>query len=326
MPIFPQGLDVTLKSPVAGLLSREPLSPELEEFLEDLAVMLEQCVNCGTHIFAWCDEKARGGGHHHGSILLLFRHVLEMIDGVSVLVRHSCIDPCQALLRSAMEAELGIEYILEDDTVRRALAYQVAHIHKRIAEHTRNDSNTEAGREFQKVFQEDKIFSAVKLPPNPSRHAIDRLAKVLATPEYTEVDLEWDRVHLKEFKRDRKRLPRWTSLFSGPKTVRQLAKHLKHGAAYEVLYSEWSETLHAGGAMSTISGVNEMRSLRNTVNVQHLAAFSTGFILSTMQMLISYYVPERLPEYSSWYKRSIRPLYQGISSEKLLRFHRHRNA
>ena len=49
---------------------------------------------------------------HHTPILLLVRHVIESLDGVSILVSKGGSHPCQPLLRSALEAVLGVLYIL----------------------------------------------------------------------------------------------------------------------------------------------------------------------------------------------------------------------
>ena len=81
-----------------------------------------------------------------------------------------------------MEAGMEIEYMLEKDTEKRALAYQVAHIRKRIREHTRHDPNTEAGKELQKILDGDKLSSGISLPVHASAPAIDKLAKLLAMP------------------------------------------------------------------------------------------------------------------------------------------------
>jgi len=64
--------------------------------------------------------------HNHVAVLLLTRHAMEMVDGVGVLVEKGCAEPCKNLLRSALEAALGVLYIIEGDSARRNLAYQLA--------------------------------------------------------------------------------------------------------------------------------------------------------------------------------------------------------
>src|SRR2546426_959083 len=124
-------MDGPTTDPVEGFLTRK-LPDEVARFLGGLADLLDSTITFGSHAFVFCDKgTSQLSGHHHASMLLLYRHVLEMIDGVSVLVRQAAIDPCQPLLRSALEASMGIEYMLEKDTEQRALAYQVAHIRKR---------------------------------------------------------------------------------------------------------------------------------------------------------------------------------------------------
>lgn len=310
-----------MTEPVKGLLSREIPFVEVKAFLARLAVLLEECVSFGTNVFVWCEtSNTQQSSYHHASLFLLYRHLLEMVDAVSILVRHGAADPCQPLLRSALEAAMGIEYMLEKDTERRALAYQVAHIHKRIAEHARHDPTTEAGKALQGVFNKDKLFSTIKLPPHASAPAIDKLATVLAMPEYTPVDQEWVRLYREYEKQRRKGMPPWYSLFGGPKSIRQLVYHLKLGAAYETLYSNWSETVHAGGAMLTVAGREKaVRALRHPARAQLVASLGASLTIRISRELLAYYAPEKLTDYRQWYTGNIRDFYRDISSREILK-------
>lgn len=312
-------MDGSITEPVAGFLTRK-LPAEVEKFLGRLADLLDSAVTFGSHAFVFCDKgTSELSGHHHASMLLLYRHVLEMIDGVSVLVRQAAVDPCQPLLRSAMEASMGIEYMLEKETEKRALAYQVVHIRRRIREHTRNDPSTEAGKDFQKALDDDKLSSGIQIPAHASAPAIDKLAQVLAMPEYTPVDQEWERLYLKHAKAGRKGVPPWYSLFDGPRSIRQLALHLKRGGMYDTLYSNWSESVHAGGAMLTVAGrASTIRMLRHPQRAQLVTVFGVSFASEATRSMLTRYAPNKMEDWKTWYL-SIRSFFQEISSREILK-------
>jgi hypothetical protein len=181
--------------------------------------------------------------------LLLVRHVIESVDGVAILVSGSGSHPCQPLLRSALEAVLGVLYILEKDTKQRGLAYQVAHAHKKIKLYDRLDPTTQAGKQLRKVLHGDPMegfFSALPFLNYPKM--IANLQDMLVKPGFQPIEGLWQRIKALNNKRD----PEWYSLSGGPKNVREVAVHLRMTGMYEFLYRFWSESVHAGMAMEAI--------------------------------------------------------------------------
>src|SRR5439155_13732632 len=132
--------------------------------------------------------------------------------------------------------------------------------------------------------------------------AIDRLATVLATPEYTPVDEEWESLYLKHAKGGKKGTPPWFSLFGGPRSIRQLALHLKLGATYDTLYNDWSESVHAGGAMLTVAGPHStVRMLRHPQRAQLVTSLGVSFTSQITRAMLMRYAPERMEEWKNWY-------------------------
>lgn len=48
--------------------------------------------------------------YSHATVHMLTRHIIESVDGVSVLVERGCAENCGPLLRSAFEGQLGVSY------------------------------------------------------------------------------------------------------------------------------------------------------------------------------------------------------------------------
>lgn len=111
-------------SPPSKLLDRDFSKAEAREQIDAAVPLLEEVVNYGLAVFARCSVRP-DGRDENAAILLPFHHLLEMIDGVQVLVAAAAPIPARLPLRSAFEALLAIEYITQADTVRRAYAYLV---------------------------------------------------------------------------------------------------------------------------------------------------------------------------------------------------------
>src|SRR4051812_2096715 len=93
-----------------------------DELCAAFSTFFQNCNCCLVTAYEIVEEAAALTGElYHSSVLMLVRHVIESLDGVAILVSQSGSHPCQPLLRSALEAVLGVLYILEKDTKQRAL-------------------------------------------------------------------------------------------------------------------------------------------------------------------------------------------------------------
>jgi len=175
-----------------------------DEMCAGFSGFLQDCNHCLVMAWKIVHEAAAGTGEeYHTSILLLARHVIESVDGIAILVSKSGSHPCQPLLRSALEAALGVLYILEKDTKQRALAYQVAHAHKKIKLYDRLDPTTQAGKELRRLLDGDPMegfFSDLPFLNYPKM--IANLQSMLARPDFQPIEAEWQRAKELNKKRD----------------------------------------------------------------------------------------------------------------------------
>jgi len=229
----------------------------------------------------WKDQQ-----HHHATVQMLTRHVCESLDGVSVLAAKGCAEPSKPLLRSAFEAMLGIQYILEADSERRGIAYQIAHAHRRISLYRKLDPNEQAGKQLLKELADDPLFTDMEIVKDDYQKRIANLERMFARPEFAPIEAEW------QAKR-RNSDPAWYSLFDGPPSIRDLALRLKHGANYEFLYRPWSNAVHAGDCFANIvrgdNGGQHIRPLRHPEGLQAMIAFAVGVCLAVNRTLLDRY-------------------------------------
>lgn len=266
-------------------------------------------------------ESVRKKELYHGTVFVMARHICESLDAVAVLAEKGCAEPCKPLLRTSLEAILGVEFILESDSERRGMAYQVAHAHRQISLYQRLDPTTSVGQELQKVLASDPIVARVQLPPRDMRPLIANLESMLAQPEFVPIEAEWKRLKGKG---------PWFHLFGGPANVRELAIRLNHGGMYEFLYRHWSNSVHAGDCLTHVAprrptqtdvpeGSLLIRPLRHPEGLQSLIVMAVGLSIETARLLFRRYGTEaQWNAFQIAYTERIRPKYGELIGTNLL--------
>ena len=288
------------------LLMTDADKQKFSETCSAFSEFLQDCNHCLVMAWKIVDEAAAPTGEeYHAPILLLAHHMIESVDGVAILVSKSGGHSCQPLLRSALEASLGVQYILEKDTKQRALSYQVAHAHKKIRLYERFDPTTDAGKELRKLLDGDDLEDFFnRLPFLNYPKLITNLQDMLDRPDFQPVEAEWQRLRTLNKKRD----PDWYSLFDGPKNLRQLAVHLRMAGMYEFLYRFWSEKVHAGMAMEALGrkdGNTVIRPVRHPEQVQSAVQHAATFSMALAKRLVEVYAPAKWPQIQTYYMEKI---------------------
>jgi hypothetical protein len=304
----------------ADLLPSDAEREKYKKVCSDFSAFLKDCLDCLIESY-----KAAGlaGGQsekaYHATILLLTRHVIEYIDGVVVHVSQGVSQPCLPLLRSALEATLGIKYILEADTERRALAYQVAHAHRKMKFWDRLDPTTVAGKELRNYLGADADAIFNQMPLESHLLILDRrkqLTGLLANADFGPIEQEWQTC-----KKTYKKEPEWYALFGGPKNARELAQRVGWACMYDFCYQHWSNEVHAGSAMDA-AGVSEgkgvFRPFRHPDELQASLVHASNFTTDLSMLLLRAYAPEKVPELQRTYIEKIQKRKGNLLNKKLI--------
>ncbi len=282
----------------------------LSKLVEDSVVLL--CEAYRTAELA----SAQRLSFHHASLLSLTRHICEQADGVAVLVSKGSSQPCHPLLRSTLEAFLSILFILKEDTERRGLAYQVAHVHRQLMLYRSFDPNDERGKRFAAMRAADPIAVNMKLPQFDWQKKIANLEKMLARPEFVPINAEWQRMSGTKSK------PKWHSLFNGPTTIEAIARQVNQSAMYEMLYRHWSNSVHAGDCLGNYAGsggTTYVRPLRHPDNIQNAVDMACNFCIFAASMLHSHYgTPDDVLRFRQRYTSSLKPRLDELRGKKVI--------
>jgi hypothetical protein len=282
---------------------------------------MQDCIGCLKMTFDLDGEaSAKGTSYHHATFYLLTRHAIESLDGVSVLVSKGCSQPCQSLLRSALEALLGIFYILEADSERRGLAYQLAYAHKRIKVYQRLDPTADQGKQLRREIAADPCADILNgLPALDYPKRIAGQQGMFRQPVFQPIEAEWQRMKAAHPK---KKDPDWYALFGGPTSVQALATKVGVPAKYEFLYSYWSNEVHAGSALEAIGqkdGDPVIRPIRQPDELQPAVNFAGHFSLALAKQIVEAYEPAKMDDLRTLYIDKIQKRAAELRKVKVIK-------
>ena len=298
--------------PLESILYREPSIAEARKYIDVASPLLKELVNYSTNLFARCGDSAKGEENEDGSVFSLFKHIIEMTDGIDVHVSQSCAVPAIPLVRSSFEALLAMQYILESDNeyVKRPLSWMANYINDRISQYKLLDPDTQEGRQFRENAKKDSAGSRIDWADiDSTKDEIQSLEKVLARAQFKDVEAER--------KSQRRKRPQWYSLFGGPQNLRILAQHLERGAQYVFLYRQWSSVSHAVDfprfAAIPEKGERYIERLRNPKRLEEVMRFAPTFILEAIRLMTQKCRPGEMGNFSRWYMNEVQEKYKLIT-------------
>jgi len=211
---------------------------QTQKILNRYSYYLELAVKFGAQILTWepidpIDKTPVTG--------LFLRNYLDLLDSMSVLVKHGSTEAAKIILRSLFEINLYIHFICEKHTLNRACSFLVIDTLNQISDLDRMLLTNNGGRELK-----EKICKEKWLTNFGTKHSVkdilDRkkeLNEYLVNPYFNDVIEEYNRL-----KKRCKGKIKWHYLFEGKNSIESLAVYLKKYTLYKILYKEWSKSTH----------------------------------------------------------------------------------
>jgi hypothetical protein len=242
----------------------------------------------------------------HGTILAVCRNLIERIDGIAVLARAGSTLNTYPLLRTTFETLLGLQYMLESDTLNRALAYQVRHAHRSIAYATLLDPTTAEGQKLRASVAQDDFRHVLADTDADADRQIAYWAPMLTSADFCEVENAWQI----RTQGDRTRLVEWYSLFDGPPKFWRLAEHLNQKVAWTILYTMWSDVTHGTDAFNHVGksqepGMANLRPARNPEGIEKACGFAVLFATQAAIAILSSYAADAMPDFRERYRSTV---------------------
>ena len=284
------------------LLDRDLSKAHAAELIELACPLLRELVNFGTGTLVRCLALSPRSKDGRFTCHVLYRQIIEATDGVEVLLSQCCAVPAVPILRSSFEALLSLIYVLEDDAkyALRSDAWVVGYARQRRAFFEILDPQTNKGKTFvQFMMDSPSKRERLNISAEAIRSARVRLDKLLADPKYHEIDAEYTR--------QKKRRPEWYSLFGGPQTLYELAKHFHFWPEYELLYRQWSRSVHAQDPLHSLTpampGQTFLDKLRQPKDLPFTGYFAAMFLIGSTTRMLTFFRPDE--DAKPWYNEQV---------------------
>jgi hypothetical protein len=286
---------------------------QIKPFTDIAVPLLKEVLNYGLALFARCSIRPEGDDENL-MILFTYRHLLEMLDSVLIQIAECSPAPAALQLRAMFEALLTLEYVTSDKskTRQRALAYLYQVERQRRTFYLTLDPNTPEGKTLLEYISSDpysKDFKPAQVPDLAER--LKEIDDLVDTPDLQVIANEYRRT-----RKTLKRQPHWYSLYDGPTSIKDLARLLKRGASYAILYKEWSERTHSVDAIDRSlthdSSGPSARPLRDATELNYSVDFAITFAIAASRCLIGTYRPDEEPAFSNWIATEIMPNWKRI--------------
>jgi len=283
-----------------GLLDRDLSKAEARQAIDLAVPLLTEIVNQGLAVLARCFAPPIQGDVHM-AVLLPFHHLLEMLDGVQLLVGEAAPSAARPQLRSMLEALLYIEHITETgpDTLQYAIrgyAYLVARTRdalKALRALRRYDAATPEGQDLiaRSVVKVDRSIEDI------DRNIAHLEARLVKTP-WSDVDSSRQALH-------RSKGP-WYCLGTGtPSNLGNLADRLGRSVYYDVLYRDYSGAVHAADTSRQViahaPGRVEIRQLRDPDELHNVVCIAVDLALGAIERVLLTYRPQEQRVHKLWY-------------------------
>lgn len=294
------------------------IDPKLEKVLDEYYNDLNELVNFGTHLLLWDVQHKREGIDNYVPSVI-FRNILELLDSISILTKHSSIDPANILLRSLIENCFGLLYMLETDNKRREISFLITKTVKDINYFRNYISSEKACKTFFTHIKNDSTNLKLEhLIDNPDYvSAFKTKTDFLRNGTYKEYKIEYDRT----CKKLNTKSPNWYSLFNGPRNFYYLTIHLKKVLTYEFYFRRLSENVHGTSVLKGIHLTDNNEShviqIRDFENCHDVYSSSIIFFLQTIEEFVKKRIPHKLDDLNTWNQRVGLKILKGTAIKKI---------
>jgi hypothetical protein len=301
--------------PFQQLLYRELRKVEAKPIIDIASPLLQEEVNYATNAFQRFQDSNLAKNMAHDEplpTLMAYHHIINLADGIEVLVSQSCTIPSIPLLRSMFEALLTIEYILKDDCKNRAFAWLVCNMHTRVKQYDLLSPSNPKGNQFLEALSHDGLIKHTEtFPPFEIDKVRRNLQSIFSTPNYAIAEIEYQKII-----RVKKNRINWFSLFGGPNNLRDLAIQLNHWSEYDFLYRDWSGATHVVTLSHFLTKTNKkspaFKVIRNHEELAQLTLFASFFVIDATKAMINYYRPGESDSFNKWYLKEIKKRHDTL--------------
>jgi len=200
-----------MAEPNLKILNRAQAEADAKDLIDIASPLLKELVDYSTQAYMRC-MHAGDTSFEDLPAFVLYLHMMEMTDGIQVMISHSCCEPVVPLTRSSFEAFISLRYLLQDDYERRCLCWLYCDLMERKRVEKMLDPESEQEKELRRILS--KELKDVEIP-TLSHEQLNYIRRSVKDPHFAPITQEYERLKKKE----KVKRPPWHRLFGGPSDV-----------------------------------------------------------------------------------------------------------
>lgn len=225
-------------------------------------------------------------------IILFIRKIMEQLDAINVLYSVGLFESAQIILRSLIENIVGVEFILKDDTEKRAAAYYLEHHYQELDKsNSYFNAESENGKLIIAQIGKDEFDKMCK-KLEKKKQALERLIKSKAVFQETDKAREQKLVAKKKQSKSKVKVYiQWYEVCSDIRNIYGLMKEVGYEKYYDSIYGGLSFEAHGLNATMGLS-VDEkgfsLKWIRNPEGGSSTFELACIFSIGALQKIYQY--------------------------------------
>ena len=257
--------------------------------------LLIDFVNYGSSLIARAYDSSKRDIDDVMIIAVLLKHIVQMLDGVQVLISAGNTHVATLQARSAFEAYLNMLWIMKGDSKRKARFYYVFELRKQRKWALRATPNTQEREKFMELYKEYDFVKAINW---------DELAAI-AKANLSAINSTLSKPALKPINdmAEKTNYLDWYKAL-GVQSIKILAKEVNELPIYDLYYGKFSDVMHASSyrdQIKVMSGRIELQPIRYLTDAQTVILMSCHVATKGYRAIIERYRPGELPNFKQKY-------------------------
>lgn len=278
------------ETPHPDVLNREKAASVAADHFSRQTALLRDLADYGSNLFIRAFNSSAKNMEAVIVCGVLLKQVVAMIDAVEVLIVAGCGHAAFLPARTAFEASVYLDWILENQSERRATRYLVGNYRDERLWADRATPGTDEAAAMNRITSMlgfDVHTNRPMLAADATQHRTE-IDRILSQPNLQVVDEEFTVARGR-----RRRDPEWYEL-DGLKSIRQVADRVGRLPEYEFFYSKGSQVAHTGSYKDHLrfrSKKVHFLPIRHLADVNMLINFTCSIALGTYKKVLERYRP-----------------------------------
>lgn len=222
-------------------------------------------------------------------VCLFVRKIMEQLDAINVLYSVGLFTQAQIILRSLIENIVSLEFILKEDTKKRAAAYYLEHHYQEIEVGDKIFDKNSTYKKLLIANGRENNFNSDYERYKKKKSALERI--VSSKEIFQQVDKERREKLSRKKKGNKKVYIQWYEVCSNISSFYGLMKEIGYEQYYQGIYGGLSFETHAlNSTMDMVIGENgiSLKYIRNPVGGSSTFGLACTFSISALNELYKY--------------------------------------